>query len=393
MNWVNVNRSQWRRLAGGLALTVGALGAHAETGVTANEIVIGATSTKTGPIAVCGSVDEGANAYFKMVNDAGGIHGRKIRFVVLDDAYSPQRAIGNVRRLLGQENIFAIVAGCGTATGAAVLSTLEREATPYLFPLVGLDNLVQPPKKAVFSILPLYGAQAVTMIDHVARSHSPKTAAVSMINIAGHEEWLKAIRAKLQALNITLVDEQVIDVAAADKAPFVTRVKSKNPDLFVMVDSAPGSARYILEMQRQSWKPKVVTGINSLADDSFLRAVGTAADNLVIAPSAVLPTSDPKTKECSDALAASNKDLAPSGYTTFGCLGAKLFVEAVRRVGPNLTRDGLIAELEKTRNFQSGISGPISLGPNVRQGLNSLYVLGLQDGKYKVLGNPIALQQ
>lgn len=373
-----------------VAAAVGA--AVAEDGVTKDEILVGATSTKTGAIAVCGNVDEGASAYFKRINDTGGVNGRKIKFIVLDDGYSPQRAIGNVRRLMGQDKVFALISGCGTVTGAAVLSIAERDTIPYLFPLVGLDDLVLPTKRNVFSILPQYGSQVVTMIDYVAKSQSPKTAAVSIINIAGHENWMKAVRAKLEALKITIVDEQVIDVAASDKAPFVTRVKSKNPDLFVMVDSAPGSARYILEMQRQNWKPKVITGINTLTDESFLRAVGTAGDNLVIAPGVLLPTSDPRSNECVDAVSGYDKGLNPSGYTSFGCLGAKLFVDAVRRVGADLTRERLIAELENTRNFQSGFSGPITFGPGVRQGLSTIYPVGLQDGKFKVLGVGIPLQ-
>lgn len=384
---------RWLHAASAAAIAASTFGtAHAEDGVSKDEIVVGATSTKTGAIAVCGNVDEGASAYIKRINDAGGVHGRKIRFVVLDDGYSPQRAIGNVRRLMGQEKVFALLSGCGTVTGAAVLSVVERDGIPYLFPNVGLDDLVTPPKKNVFSILPQYGSQVVTMIDYIAKNQAPKSAAVSVINIAGHENWLKAIRAKLEALKIPIVDEQVIDVTASDKAPFVTRVKSKNPDLFVMVDSAPGSARYILEMQRQGWKPKVITGINTLTDESFLRAAGTAADGLVVAPGVLLPVTDPKAAECVDAVSAYDKNLSPSGYTSFGCLGAKLFVDALRRVGPDLTREKLIAELEKTQGYDSGFSGPISFRPGVRQGLSTIYPIGVQDGKFKVLGGGIALQ-
>lgn len=388
--------SAWRKvlrhLVSATIATIAVGAAVAEEGVTKDEILVGATSTKTGAIAVCGNVDEGASAYFKRINDTGGINGRKIRFIVLDDGYSPQRAIGNIRRLLGQDKVFALISGCGTATGAAVLSIAERDTIPYLFPLVGLDDLVLPAKKNVFSILPQYGSQVVTMIDYVAKSQAPKTAAISIINIAGHEKWMKAVRAKLEALKITIVDEQIIDVAASDKAPFVTRVKSKNPDLFVMVDSAPGSARYILEMQRQNWKPKVITGINTLTDESFLRAVGNAGDGLVIAPGVLLPTNDPRSNECVDAVSGYDKSLSPSGYTSFGCLGAKVFVDAVRRVGADLTRERLIAELENTRNFQSGFSGPITFGPGVRQGLSTIYPIGLQGGKFKVLGVGIPLQ-
>jgi len=386
-----------RRRAGAGALVASmalawAGAAVAEDGVSANEIHIGTSLAVTGPIAVCASVGDGASAYFKHVNDAGGVNGRKIKFTVLDDAYSTQRAIGNVRRLMSQDKVFAIFSGCGTATGAAVLSVVEKESIPYLFPQVGLDALVQPVKKNVYSILPLYGQQLAAAIDYVAKSQQPKTAAISMINIAGNEVWTAVIKDKLKALNIQLVDEQLIEVTSPEKAPFVTQMKGKNPDMVVMVDSAPGAARYVIEMQRQGWKPKVITGINTLTDESFLRAAGNAADNLVVAPAATLPPTDPKAKECVDALAAYDKALQPSGFTMFGCLGAKMFVDALRRVGPEPTRAALLAQLDKTSGFDSGFSGPISFGPSVHQGLTAMYPIAVQGGQFKVMGAPVPLQ-
>ena len=185
------------------ALFAIATGAAAEDGITASEVFVGTSNALTGPLAVCGGVTAGANAYLKVVNDRGGVNGRKIRYEVLDDAYSTQRAIGNVRRLISQDKAFALLSGCGTATGAAILNAIERENIPYLFPFVGLDALSQPPKKNVFSLLPLYGVQLTTMLDYVAKNRSDiKTAAVSMVTIAGHEAWAQLVRAKLTALGI-----------------------------------------------------------------------------------------------------------------------------------------------------------------------------------------------
>ena len=367
----------------------------AEDGVSSDQIVIGTSLALTGPIAVCAGVADGANAYFKRVNDAGGVHGRKIKFVVLDDAYSTQRAIGNVRRLMEEDKVFAFFSGCGTATGAAVLSVVGNESIPYLFPEVGLNQLVQPPKKNVFSILPLYGQQLSTIIGYVAKRQPLKTAAISMINIAGHEGWMEAIHAKLAALHIQVIDEQLVDVTSPEKATFVTEMKSKNPDLVVLVESSPGAARYLLEMQRQNWAPKVVTGTSTMSDESFLRAAGSAADTSantrVIVPAVTLPVSDPKAKECVDDLKNYNSALIPSSYTMFGCMGAKLFVNALGRITGEPTRAGLIAQLEATHGFDTGFSGSINFTASTRQGLTSVYPITVENGKFKVLGPPISL--
>lgn len=94
-----------------------------------------------------------------------------------------------------------------------------------------------------------------------------------------------------------------------------------------------------------------------------------------------------------DALAAYDKSLQPAGFTMFGCLAAKMFVDVLKRVGPEPTRAALIAELDKTRNFESGFSGPISFSPTVHQGLTAMYPIAVQNGQFKVIGAPVPLSQ
>ena len=83
----------WRRCLAGAVLCALSASAAAEDGVSAKEVFVGTSNALTGPIAVCGAVTAGANAYLNTVNKAGGIHGRQIRYEVLDDGYSTQRAI------------------------------------------------------------------------------------------------------------------------------------------------------------------------------------------------------------------------------------------------------------------------------------------------------------
>lgn len=366
--------------------------AYAEDGVSSSEISVGATNALTGPIAVCGAVTAGAAAYLKMVNGSGGINGRTIQFQVLDDAYSSQRAIGNVRRLLTDDKVFALFSGCGTATTAAVLTTLENEPIPYLFPFAGLDVLTEPPKKNVFSLLPRYADQLSTILDYIAKSRPDiKTAALSMITIAGHEAWTEAVHTKLAALRIKLVDEQFVEVTLPDKSPSVTQMKSKAPDLLILVDSSPGAARYLIEMQRQDWKPKLVTGISTLSDESFLKVAGPVAEGILIAPALVVPPNDPKAKDCVHAMDTYDKSVQPSSYTMFGCLSAEVFLDALKRTGKSPTREKLIDEVGKTKSFDTGISGTVTFRDDKRQGLDSIFPMGVLNGQFKVLGPPISL--
>lgn len=146
-------------------------------------------------------------------------------------------------------------------------------------------------------------------------------------------------------------------------------------------------------MQRQNWKPKVVTGISTMSDESFLRAIGNAGDGIVVAPGVLVPPTDPKARECvDDALAASDKTVEPSSYTMFGCLGAKVFVDTMQKLGKEPTRKALISLLETTKGLDTGISASITFAPDRRQGLDAVYPVGIENGKFKVLGGPLKLQ-
>lgn len=370
---------------GFLACALPAVGATAnETGVTADEIVIGATNASTGPIAACGAEVQGSIGYFKRINDAGGIHGRKIRYVILDDAYSAQRAAGNVRRLIEQDKAFAIFGGCGTVTAAAALPEIERVGIPYLFPFAGLDKLVIPPQKNVFALVPLYTTQLATILPFVVERSRPKTAALFTFNFAGNAELRKVIRDKLEGAGVAVLADAVMEATSPDRSTFALQAKAANPDLLIVNDSPANAARFLLETQRQNWKPKVVTGISTLADESFLRAVGDAADGLVLAPAFVRPPAAAEARECVQDVAAVTKD-TPTSFMMYGCLAAKVLVEALKLAGPELTRDKFISALEKIKEFDSGLGGKISFGPGQRMGVNSIFVVAVDKGEFRIL--------
>jgi len=368
--------------------------AYAEDGVTATEILLGGSNAATGPVAsVCYAVTHGQLAYFKRINEAGGIHGRKIRYEVLDDAYSAQRAIGNVRRLLQQDKVFALFGGCGTVTAAGILSAVEGTPVPYLFPYAGLDKLIDPPKQNIFALMPLYSQQTAAIVPFVVDKMHPKTAAMFSTNIAGHEGWRQAARDRLQAAGVKLVIDGVMEVTSPERAAFVVQAKEKDPDLLLIMDTAPNAARFLIEMQRQNWKPRMIAGFSTLTDETFLRAAAENAEGIVIASGIVLPPTAPQSKQCVDDLAAYKKELTASHFTMYGCLTAHVLVEALRRVGPDLTQVKLIATLDAMKGFETGISGKVSFGPGQRMGMQEIYPIGIEKGQFKIVAPPIGVKK
>ncbi len=139
--------------------------ASAQQGVSDGEIVLGCSNSFSGPLAFTGeqATKFGVDLYFKVVNDAGGIHGRKVRTVYYDDGYKPQDAVANTRKLVEQDKVFAVIAPQGTPPVVATMDYLEENKVPLLFPFQG--SPVTRGKKYVFSGMTLYDRQSRMMID------------------------------------------------------------------------------------------------------------------------------------------------------------------------------------------------------------------------------------
>ena len=151
-----------------LALTLSALPAAAQPpGVSDTEIVIGGSNSFSGPLAFTGEqiTRFGVDLYFKVINDAGGIHGRKIRTVYYDDAYRPQEAVANTNKLVEQDKIFAIIIPQGSPPVVATLDYLEENNVPLLFPYQ--SSPVTRGKRYVMQGMTLSDRSSKMMIDYL----------------------------------------------------------------------------------------------------------------------------------------------------------------------------------------------------------------------------------
>ena len=378
---------------GAICAFFSAAAAAAEPGVTDTTILLGGSNAMTGAVAaVCAPASYGAKAWFDKVNRDGGVQGRKIEYNVLDDAFSAQRAVSNARRLVQQDNVFAIFGGCASPTSAAILQYVASQPeVPYLFPWAAMNELTEPTKRNVFALLPNYAFQVKALLPYTIQKAAtkPKTAGFLMMNVPGAEDMRKATKEVLAAQGITLVYEELFEVNIPDYTPYILQLKSKNPDIVLFGDSAAGAARLFLTMKRQDWRPKTAFGVTTLTAEQFLDPVGDYADGWLTAAGMVSPPTAPESKECNDALKSSYPDQKPNHFTMFGCLAAKIGVEAMNRTGRNLTRAGLIATLEQMRGFETKISGPVSFSPTDHMGTSAVVPFGMKGGQFTVLGPPL----
>ena len=150
----------WVILASVSFLTCFATGAVAEEGVTDTVIHIGQWGPQTGPAAPWGAVARGTGILFQMINEEGGINGRKIEYHMFDDAYNPAKTKAGVKELQEGVGIFGWASGVGTACGLAVREYLMEKKVPWVGPAAGSLHWISPPQKYLFAVYPLYYSEA-----------------------------------------------------------------------------------------------------------------------------------------------------------------------------------------------------------------------------------------
>src|SRR5947209_5715018 len=163
--------STFHALVAALALAASACAGASSTGGNGTEITIGAWYPLTGPVSASGVPERaGADAYFKMINDRGGINGHKVNWIVQDNAFDPQQTVQIARQLIGQDKVVAIVAANGTSQAEAAFPfVLQQSKVPILNELGGLASWYTPPRAGLFGTQTLYEDQAAALGAWVAQ--------------------------------------------------------------------------------------------------------------------------------------------------------------------------------------------------------------------------------
>ena len=199
-------------------------------GVTDDTIVIGTWSPLTGPAALWGAVGRGAELYFDMINEEGGIHGRQIEFILKDDAYQPSRTVAAVREMVERDGVFAITAGVGTASNRAVLDYLSENEVVVVSPATGATHWAYPPKKYVFAAYTPYLDEAGVLVDYAVEDLGKTRVAIIYQNDDFGESGLVGARLALEKHGLSVVEAVSVEVPDTDLNSHAVRLRESGAD-------------------------------------------------------------------------------------------------------------------------------------------------------------------
>ena len=349
------------------ALAVGSASlAAAQQGVTDTEIVLGCSNSFSGPLAFTGeqATRFGVDLYFRVLNDGGGINGRKVRTVYYDDAYRPQDAAANTKKLVEQDKIFAVIAPQGTPPVVATLDYLEENKVPLLFPFQG--SPVTRGKKYVFSGMTLYDRQSRMMIDYLVGERKYKTFGVLYQDDEYGKAFLTAFEKDLARHRLKLTAAEPVKRGATDVSAQVAKLQAARPEVTFLVLVPGAGAQALKERQKIGWTETVMVSAGPLTDERYLSLAADAAEGvegLSLWPDPV--TSElPGLRQYREVMRRYFPKNEVNRYSLSGYFAAMLFSEGAKRAGKNLTRESLITGLESVKDWDSGILPPITIGPD-----------------------------
>ena len=350
-----------------IALSTGAAVAQKknDVGVTDTEIKIGNIAPYSGPASAYATIAKTEAAYFKMVNDAGGINGRKVTFISYDDGYSPPKTVEQVRKLVESDEVFAIYQVVGTPGNSAIQKYLNQKKVPQIFIGSGATKWADP-KNYPWSMgwQPNYQSEARIYSRYIQKNFPGKTVGILYQNDDFGKDYLTGFHDVLGKDGKTIVSEVSFEVTSPTVDSQVVQIKGVNPDIFITVATPKFAAQAIKKIGELNWHPVQFLTNVSVSVSSVLKPAGLDNSQGIISAAYLKDPNDPQWKD--DAGLKEWRAFMTKWYpegdqadaaTVFGYGVAKGLEQVLRQCGDDMTRENLMKQMQKM-NMEIGIYLP-----------------------------------
>ena len=357
-------------------------------GVTDTEVVVGWTTPLSGPAALWGVTGLGAKAWADHINDQGGVYGRKIKMILMDDGYNPTRAMANLQKMKGK--IFAVCGLLGTAVLHATKDFFYENKIPLITAYGDIRIWARLPKEKlryVFIAYPDYEDESIYLTHYAAEDLKAEKIALFYQNddygkmaLAGIEKALKSMNGRAE-----LVAAVPYEVTERSLGTHALNLKKSNADAVIIYATPSHGALILKEMAKADYRPKALTTF-TLGDPIMYRIAGDAWEGTYIAlpGNSGVPGSEPEADRVASILKKYNPKLKGKEYLAlFGAVSMMHLVQGLKNAGPELTPESMIKGMEAIKDWKpEGIGAPVTYGPDRRHGSNASRMGQATKGKH-----------
>jgi ABC-type branched-subunit amino acid transport system substrate-binding protein len=336
-------------------------------GVTADKILVGQTAGFSGTVA--GGVKEttdGARLYINWVNGSGGVHGRKIEIVSMDDKFDPKLAAQNAKVLIEEKKVFALFLNRGTPHSEAILPLLKQHGVPLIGPSTGADLLHSPVNPYVFNVRAKYQLEAEKGIVQLSSMGMSRISVIHVNDSFGKDALAGAMKgfaaANMKPHGVFAYDRATGKVDEAVKAALKSDAQAT-----ILIGSGANVADMVAQVRAAKHGMQLITLSNN-SSASFVKSLGNHARGVIVTQ--VFPNPSMATSGIALQMKKLSKESTPialSHQAMEGFAAAKVLVEGLKRAGKNPTRASFLAGLEQLREFDLG-GMTVSYGPTDHTG-------------------------
>jgi branched-chain amino acid transport system substrate-binding protein len=361
------------RLAAAAALVIALPAASADaqkkydTGATDTEIKIGQTVPFSGPASAYAGIGKTQAAYLKMINEQGGINGRKLNLIQYDDAYSPPKAVEQVRKLVEGDEVLLTFQIIGTPSNAAVQKYLNGKKVPQLLASTGASRFSDP-QSAPWTIAfnPNYQSEARIYAKYILANHPNAKIGILFQNDDLGRDYVTGLKAGLGDKAATMiVGETSYELSDPTIDSQIVKLKSLGADLLYDASTPKFAAQAIKKVADLGWKPIHILDINASPVSATLKPAGLDISKDIISTNYGKDPGDPQWKDDAGLKAyfAFMDKYYPEGdklntVNTYGYSTAELLVHILRKCGDDLTRENIMRQATSLNKFVGSLSLP-----------------------------------
>ncbi|MGI4815669.1 MAG: ABC transporter substrate-binding protein [Janthinobacterium lividum] len=322
-------------------------------GITDTEIVFGQTMPYSGPVSVLAAVGRVQLAYFKMINDHGGVNGRKLRLISLDDGYSPPKTVEQTRRLVEQEDVAFIFSTLGTPTNAAIQKYLNAKKVPQLF-ISGSSPKFYDPKNSPWTLsgVTSIGIESVIHAHYLLKTKPDAKVGILYANDDYGKGYLQGFKEGLgERAASMIIHEASYESTDPTVDSQVVTLQSSGADVFMNYSTSKFATQAIRKAYDVGWRPLQFIPVSAASIGTVIKPAGVEKAVGIISAVDKKDVSDPSVQQDADVKAylAWQKQYYPEGHPddgseVFAYEMAVMLVQLLQRCGNDLTRENIMRQ-------------------------------------------------
>jgi ABC-type branched-subunit amino acid transport system substrate-binding protein len=375
-----------------------------DTGASDTEIKIGNVEAYSGPASAYGIIGKTEEAYFKMINDQGGVNGRKINWISYDDGYSPPKTVEQIRKLIESDEVFLVFNALGTPTQTAVQKYHNVKKVPQLFLATGASKWNDPKEFPwTMGFQPSYRVEARIFAKYILKAKPNAKVAVFYANDDFGKDYVAGLKEVFGDKSASiLIAEESYETSEPSIDSHIVKLKGTGVDVVVNISTPKFAAQAIKKMAELEWKPMHVMTDVSISIGAVMKPAGLENSEGILSATYIKDASDPQWKDDAGMkkFIAFIDKYSPGANVSdtnlvYAYAAAQTMVQVLKQCGDNLTRENVMKQAASLKDFTPDTLLPgirINTGATDYAPIEQLQMMQFKSGKWEMFGDIISAE-